>query len=123
MSQAHSAWVDFKEIKSKVSILQVLGRYGVLETLARKGNSDRFSGPCPIHGGTNKTHFRVSISKNCWNCFGSCHSGGNIIDFVSKKEGIPFRDAALLIQRWFIDEPGENQKPVSAKESHDEANE
>jgi DNA primase len=119
MSQANSAWVDYKEIKAKVSLLQVLGRYGVIETLARHGNSDRFSGPCPIHGGSNKTHFRVSISKNCWNCFGSCHGGGNIIDFVSKKEGVSFRDAALLIKQWFLDEPSEHQKLAAlAKEPH-----
>lgn len=63
---------------------------------------------CPIHGGTNKTLFRVSASKNCWNCFGKCQAGGNIIDFVARKEDIPFRDAALLIDEWF---PGGSSDP------------
>lgn len=111
MPKAKNAWVDFKEIKAKVSIVQILERYGCLESLAKSGNGDRLSGACPIHGGTNKTHFRVSISKNCWNCFGKCQSGGNIIDFVSKKEEVPFRDAALLIQQWFIGEPDEMPVP------------
>lgn len=101
MAQAKAAWVDFKEIKSRVSITQILERYGVIESLTKAGTGDRLSGTCPIHGGTNKTHFRVSVSKNCWNCFGKCQAGGNIIDFVAKKEDIVFRDAALLIDEWF----------------------
>src|SRR5438034_7818090 len=110
MTQVKTLWVDFKKIKARVSIVQILERYCVLETLARSANGDRLSGTCPIHGGTNRTHFRVSISKNCWNCFGKCKCGGNVIDFVSRKEGVPFRDAALLIQRWFIGE--ENSTPI-----------
>src|ERR1700748_2206416 len=101
MAQAKAAWVDFKEIKSRVSLAQILERYGVLESLTKGGTGDRLSGVCPIHGGTNKTHFRVSVSKNCWNCFGKCQAGGNIIDFVARKEDIEFRDAALLIDEWF----------------------
>jgi len=112
MPATKTAWVDFKEIKAKVSIVQILERYGCLESLAKSGSGDRLSGACPIHGGTNKTHFRVSISKNCWNCFGKCQSGGNIIDFVSKKEEVPFRDAALLIQQWFIGETDEDPVPT-----------
>lgn len=112
MPATKTAWVDFKEIKAKVSIVQILERYGCLESLTKSGNGDRLSGACPIHGGTNKTHFRVSISKNCWNCFGKCQCGGNVIDFVSRKEEVPFRDAALLIQQWFIGEPDEMPAPT-----------
>lgn len=111
MPTAKTAWVDFKEIKTRVSIVQILERYGVLEALSKSGN-DRLSGACPIHGGTNTTHFRVSISKNCWNCFGKCQCGGNVIDFVSKKEDVSFRDAALLIRDWFIGEQEETSVPT-----------
>jgi DNA primase len=48
----------------------------------------------------------VSLSKNCWICFGDCHRGGSIIDFVSRKEGLGIRDAGLLIQDWFGIAPG-----------------
>jgi len=96
-------FVDFKEVKTKVSLTEVLERYQVLDNLSRNG--DRLSGPCPIHGGSNVTQFRVSISKNCFNCFGSCEGGGNVIDFVSRMENVSFRDAALLLQSWFLPEP------------------
>ena len=95
-----NAFVDFKEVKSRVTLVQVLERYDLLRTLKRSG--DRLSGPCPLHRGTNPTQFRVSISKNCFNCFGNCGRGGNVIDFVSLREAVPFRDAALLLQKWFM---------------------
>jgi DNA primase len=97
---SQSVFVDFKEVKSRITIVQILERYDLMPSLKR--SADRLSGPCPLHGGTNVTQFRVSISKNCWNCFGTCGRGGNIIDFVSLREGVPFRDAALLLQEWFM---------------------
>lgn len=97
-----NAFVDFKLVKARVSIAQVLERYDLMRTLKRSG--DRLSGPCPLHRGTNPTQFRVSVSKSIFNCFGSCGRGGNVIDFLSMLEGISFRDAALLLQEWFMPE-------------------
>ena len=96
---AKGAFVDFKAIKREVSILRVLEHYGLMERFRRSGDS--LSGPCPLHGGDNKSAFRVSISKNCFNCFGECKAGGNVLDFVAKKEGASIREAALLMQKWF----------------------
>jgi DNA primase len=95
-----TGFVDFKQVKAGVSMLQILERYQLTATL--KQNGDRLSGPCPIHKGKNPTAFRVSISKNCFNCFGSCGRGGNVIDFVSLMEGVGFREAAILLQDWFL---------------------
>src|SRR5690349_252220 len=99
MSNSNSGFVDYKAVKAAVSIVQILDRYGLTEKLRRA--NDSLTGSCPIHNGDNPTQFRVSISKNCWNCFGKCKRGGNVIDFVSLKEGISFRQAALRIQEWF----------------------
>lgn len=92
-------FVGFEMIKRFVSISQVLQHYGLLEQLQRRGDS--LTGSCPLHQGHNKWQFRVSLSKNCWICFGDCHVGGSIIDFVSRKEGIGVREAGVLIQDWF----------------------
>src|ERR1035437_5846688 len=91
--------IDFKAIKQSVSILQVLDRYGVTAGLKRRGDS--LSGPCPLHGGHNPTQFRVSLSKNCFNCFGDCHGGGSVLDLVAKAEKVGLRQAALMIKDWF----------------------
>jgi DNA primase len=84
----------------------VLERYGILEKLKRSGDS--LSGACPLHGGKNPTAFRASITQNCWICFGDCHCGGSIVDFVSRMERIGIRDAGLLLQDWFSLEVGEH---------------
>jgi DNA primase len=97
-------FVGFNALKASVSMLQVLDHYGLTESLRRSG--DNLSGACPLHQGHNRTQFRVSMSKNCWMCFGDCHTGGSIIDFVSRMEGIGVREAGLLLQDWFSLRPG-----------------
>lgn len=94
-----NGWVDFKAIKEKVSIKDVLSHYDLLSGLKEKGDS--LTGSCPIHQGSNKSQFKVSVSKNCFNCFGDCGAGGNVLDFVSKMEKVSLRDAALLLCKWF----------------------
>jgi DNA primase len=118
--------VDIALVRNSVTIEQILAHYGLLETLIRKGDS--LVGPCPIHGGKNKTQFSVSIPKNAFRCFGDCSSharlhngGGNHISFVIVMEGIEepddpdqhkaARKAALLMAEWF----DINSKPVKWK--------
>ncbi len=94
-----TTFVDFKAVKAAVTMLHVLERYGFAESFKRTGNS--LSGPCPLHNGQNRTQFRVSLEKNCWNCFGTCNGGGNVLDFVARKEGCSLREAALKLSDWF----------------------
>lgn len=91
--------VDFNSVKASVSILQILKHYNLEEHFKRNGDS--LSGKCPLHDGDNPTQFRVSLSKNCWNCFGQCKRGGNILDFVSIREHVSIREAAIKIAEWF----------------------
>lgn len=95
----NSRFVGFEELKRSVSMEQVLRRYGLMETLRRSGES--LTGVCPLHHGHNPTQFRVSLGRNCWICFGDCHSGGSIVDFVARMEGTGIRDAGMLLQDWF----------------------
>jgi len=95
-------WVDFKEVKEKVTIEMVLGRYGILDKLKRSSKGLR--GPCPIHKGTHANQFHVDPIKNRWNCFGGCDMQkfeGHVIGFVAAMEQISLREAALKIAGWF----------------------
>lgn len=112
-----SQFVDFKTVKTAVSILQILDHYQLTDTFKRSGDS--LTGPCPLHGGQSPTQFRVSLSKNCWNCFSECKHGGNILDFVSRKEGISIREAAIRISEWFnlsLEKPVRNGESVRNNE-------
>jgi DNA primase len=99
MSTSRKPFVDFRAIRARVTMEQVLEHYGVLGTFKRNGS--RLSGPCPIHNGSNPTQFRVETDKNLWNCFSECKHGGNVLDFIAKKEDIPIHDAALKACEWF----------------------
>jgi DNA primase len=98
-------FVSFKAVKQAVSMAQVLDHYGLMETLVPRGR-DSLTGPCPIHHGANPTQFRVSPSKNIWNCFGGC-PGGNVLDFVAQMEKVDIRQAAILLsERFSLDGEG-----------------
>lgn len=121
MVESARGFVDFKVVKQAVSIVQVLERYGFMKNLKRNGDS--LTGPCPLHDGHTQGQFKVSISKNCWNCFGKCKSGGNVLDFVSRKEDVGIREAAALIAEWFeilpASEPREKNKESQKKAAAD----
>ena len=99
------AWVEYKEIKEKVTIEMVLNRYGLLEKLKPSGQN--LVGCCPIHQGSNPRQFSINPEKNIFNCFGNCKAGGNVLNFVAlmefkDKEAESIRKAALLLKDWFL---------------------
>ena len=100
---AKTAFVDFKAVKAAITMEQVLQHYGLLNQFKR--GTDSLNGPCPIHKGSNPTQFRVSISKNIWNCFSECKHGGNVLDFIEKMENVSIHAAALKAIEWFNLDP------------------
>jgi DNA primase len=98
-----SSFVDFKAVKAALTMEKVLEHYGLLARFKKKGDS--LSGPCPIHKGENPTQFRVSISKNIWNCFSECKHGGNVLDFIARMENVSIHAAALKAIEWFQLDP------------------
>jgi DNA primase len=98
-----STFVDFKAVKAAITMEAVLEHYGLLDKFKR--GSDSLSGPCPIHKGSNPTQFRVSISKNIWNCFSECKHGGNVLDFIARMDDVSIHAAALKAIEWFNLDP------------------
>ena len=112
-------FVDFREVRSRITMEMVLEHYGVLDTFKRTGT--RLSGPCPIHGGSNPSQFRVDTEKNIWNCFSECKHGGNALDFIAKKEDVSIHDAAIKACEWFnipLEEVKTNGKSAPEAEEH-----
>lgn len=90
-------WVDFKAIKSAVTLRKVLDRYKI-NWLRKSG--DELRGRCPIHEGEGQQSFHVNLAKNAFHCF-SCKAHGNVLDFVAAMEKCSVRDAAVRLQEWF----------------------
>ena len=74
------------EIRNKNDIVDVISQY---VTLKRSGRN--FFGLCPFHNEKSPS-FSVSPDKQIFHCFG-CGVGGNVITFISKIEGIGFKEA------------------------------
>ena len=73
------------EIRSSNDIIDVISGY---VTLQKKGRS--YFGLCPFHKEKSPS-FAVSADKQIFHCFG-CGAGGNVIHFISKIEGLDFKD-------------------------------
>src|SRR5579862_8552370 len=99
-------FLDFKEIKRRVTMADVLARYQV--TL-RRVNQAALTGKCPLpsHSSGSKNTFFVNEAKSVWYCHSdSCknngkRAGGNIIDFVALMENCSAYAAAKRIDEWF----------------------
>ncbi len=91
------ATVDFADLKSRVSITDVLSMLNIT-SLRKSGGVLR--GPCPICGGdATDRHFVVTEGKG-WYCH-HCKNGGDIIKLVATVRQIEVRAAALAIQEHF----------------------
>jgi len=111
-----NSWIDFKAVKAAVSIQMALDHYQI--NWLQKETGD-LVGKCPIHKGDGKRAFRVSVSKNAFNCF-SCKVHGNVIDFVAAMENCSVREAALKLKDWFsltMSESGTVEASVQKKQT------
>jgi len=97
--KAKTEWVNFKEIKEKVGMKDVLDHYGLLKGLKReKDNLVGYSLYSENHN--SKKSFWVNLAENTWHCF-SCGRSGDVLDFVSLMENVSTKLATLLLQKWF----------------------
>ncbi len=78
------------EIKNNNDIVDVISQYVHLKRSGRN-----YFGLCPFHNEKSPS-FAVSPDKQIFHCFG-CGVGGNVIHFISKIEGINFRESVELL--------------------------
>ena len=67
-------------------------------------------GLCPFHDDTDPS-LVVTPSKQLWNCLGACqseNSGGSVIDWVMKREGLSFRKAV----EWLLEREGRGPESI-----------
>lgn len=115
-------FVDFKEIKQRVSMEATLGHYNVR---LRRVNQHSLRGRCPLpthSSDQSKESFIVQTEKNIWACQStSCvagrkgRKGGNVLDFVSIMANCSIRDAALTLRDVFLAAPSP-ASPTTKKE-------
>ena len=102
-SGQESPWLDADEIKRRVSITEVLEKYGHLDGMKQSGK--RLKGLSPFREESRPSFF-ADTEKNIWNDFGGRPEGvpGNVIGLVQAFEGCGFREALVILHRDFIGE-------------------
>ena len=98
------------DVKSSNDIVDVISQY---VSLKRSGRN--YFGLCPFHNEKSPS-FSVSPDKQIFHCFG-CGVGGNVISFISKIEGIGFKEAIeVLAEKANIKLPSIDNSVDSKKE-------
>jgi DNA primase len=87
--------LDFRRLKRRVGIEQLLQANGCLAGMQRRGR--RLVGRCPLHGGDNPRAFVADLSKNLWYCFTGCRAGGDVVELARRLLGLSYPEAARYL--------------------------
>lgn len=78
---------DIEEVKSRLDIAEIVGQTVKLQKAGRS-----LKGLCPFHAEKTPS-FIVTPDRQTWHCFGACGTGGDVISFVMRRDGLEFREA------------------------------
>ena len=81
---------NIQEIKSKLSILEVVSGYVRVEK-----SGSQYKARCPFHNERTPS-FYISPTRGSYHCFG-CAESGDIFKFVEKMESLEFKDALKIL--------------------------
>lgn len=84
---------ELERLKQEVSLQRLVEAKGI----ALKRHGADLLGLCPFHD-DKEPSLVVSPKKNLWHCLGACQTGGSVIDWVMKAEGVSFRHAVELLR-------------------------
>lgn len=97
------------EIKSQIDAVSLIS-----ETVQLRKAGKNYTGFCPFHPNSRTPAFVVFPDSGTWRCFGQCNQGGDIFQFIMKKEGWDFSDAL----RHLADRAGIQLKPQTPEQKH-----
>jgi DNA primase len=88
---------EIERLKQEVSVQRLAEARGI--EFHRHGND--LIGLCPFHE-DHEPSLVITPAKNLWHCLGACRTGGSVIDWVMKTNGVSFRHAVELLR---VDHP------------------
>ena len=95
------------DVKSRLDIVDVVSGY--VPELKKAGRT--FKAPCPFHSERTPS-FVVDPERQTWHCFGACSTGGDVLEFVRRREGLDFKEALRLC----ADRAGVELRPPTQRE-------
>ena len=117
---ARIADAEIERLKKEISV----ERLAVAKGVKLKGHGKDLLGLCPFHD-DREPSLVITPEKNLWHCLGACQSGGSVIDWVMRAEGVSFRKAVELLRgdspsleaSFSSDRRGRQQGPVAKRSS------
>jgi DNA primase len=109
---------EIERLKREISV----ERLAVAKGIQLKKHGENLLGLCPFHD-DREPSLVITPSKNLWHCLGACQTGGTVIDWVMRAEGVRFRHAVELLRadlpslEAFPEKPRGRQKEKVAKQS------
>ena len=84
---------ELDRLKREISLLRLVESSGI----ALKKHGKDYLGLCPFHD-DKEPSLVISPDKNLWHCLGACSEGGDVIQWVMKRQGVSFRHAVELLK-------------------------
>lgn len=84
---------EIERLKRDVAVERLASARGI--KLERHGAD--LIGLCPFHE-DHEPSLIITPSKNLWHCLGACRTGGSVLDWVMKTNGVSFRHAVELLR-------------------------
>ena len=100
---------EITQLKIEVSLHDLVKSFGI----ALKRHGKDYLGHCPFHDDKTPS-LVISPDKNLWHCLGACIAGGDVIQWVMKREGLAFREAVAWLRS---DSVEDDKKPDSKSQS------
>ena len=94
-------------LKSDIAVQRLAEAANI--TLKKHGKD--YIGLCPFHD-DHEPSLVITPDKNLWHCLGACQTGGSVIDWVMKMEGVSFKHAVELLLSDFIPLAATETRPV-----------
>ena len=103
------------DVKARLDIVETVQSY--VPELKKRGRT--FKARCPFH--TERTpSFVVDPERASWHCFGACSTGGDVISFVQRVEGLEFPEALRrCAERAGVELRPQSHRELERREEHE----
>jgi DNA primase catalytic core len=98
---------EVERLKKEISVQRLAEARGV--KLTRQGAD--LIGKCPFHDDRTPS-LVITPATNLWHCMGACNTGGSVIDWVMKTDGVSFRHAVELLRADHFPLAADSSQPV-----------
>src|SRR3954449_917773 len=100
---------DWDLVRPHADIVDVVSQYVQLQ----RAGPTRFKAPCPFHSERTPS-FYVSVDRQTWHCFGACSTGGDVFQFIERKEQLtPVEALRFLAERNGVELPASGARPAN----------